>query len=103
MKFVIGLDIGGTKISGVLFAGAKAVKQLSINTPHDLFNFEKNLLKLVDFLSAGEKVSAIGVGMAGLVDVKKGIVRYSPNIKFVKNLNLLKFFRLNGFKRVRVD
>ncbi|MBI5530848.1 MAG: ROK family protein [Candidatus Doudnabacteria bacterium] len=100
---VIGIDIGGTKINGVLFDGKKVLKELEIKTPDNLFDFEKNLLKLTDFLSANAKVSAVGVGMAGLIDLKTGVVKYSPNIKFIKNFQLAKFFKLNGYKNVRVD
>ncbi|MEK7162215.1 MAG: ROK family protein [Patescibacteria group bacterium] len=103
MNYVIGLDIGGTKISGVLFDGKKIVKELTIKTPDNLFEFERNLLKLTDFLSVGNKVSSIGVGMAGLVDSKKGVVKHSPNIKFIKNFYLAKLFLLNGFKKVQIE
>ena len=103
MRKVIGLDIGGTKISGVLFDGKKVVKELAIKTPDNLLEFERNLLKLTDFLSVGEKVTGIGVGMAGLIDSKQGIVRHSPNIKFIKNFPLAKLFLMNGFRKVQIE
>lgn len=103
MKAVIGIDVGGTKITGILFDGKKIKKELTIVTPKNLFEFERNLIKLADFLSAGVKISAVGVGMAGAVDTKSGVIRYSPNIKYVRDLNLVKFFQLNGFKTARVD
>jgi glucokinase len=102
-KNVIGLDIGGTKINGILFDGKKVLKELTIVTPDNLYQFESSLLKLVDFLSIGKKITGIGVGMAGLIDSEKGIAIHSPNIKFVKNLNLEKFFGLNGFKDSKID
>ena len=100
---IIGLDVGGTKISGIAIDGEKILDKLTIVTPKTLFEFERNLLKLVDFLSAKGKPSAIGIGMAGLVDSEKGIVIRSPNIKYIKNLSLVKLFNLNGFKKVKVD
>lgn len=103
MKYIIGLDIGGTKINGIVMSGKKVLKELTIVTPNNLAEFERNLLKLVDFLSAEVEISGIGIGMAGLVDSQKGVIVRSPNIKFVKNLNLIKFFNANGFKNVRVD
>jgi glucokinase len=106
MKNVIGIDIGGTKITGILFNGLKVIDQLTIATPGNLYDFEKNLLKLIDFLSAKKLRSpnpAIGIGIAGLVDSKQGIVRYSPNIRYIKDLKLLKFFKLNGYKTVKID
>ena len=102
-KNIIGLDIGGTKINGVVFNGNKIIEQLTIVTPKNLFEFERNLLKLVDFLSANKKIHAIGIGMAGLIDSKKGKIIRSPNIRFANNLEAIKFFRLNGFKNVKID
>lgn len=100
---IIGIDIGGTKITGIVWNGKKIVDELTIVTPKNLLLLEKSLLKLVDFLSAGKKINKIGVGMAGLVDPQAGIIKYSPNIKFVKNFNLVRFFQLNGFKQVKIN
>jgi glucokinase len=92
MKNVIGIDIGGTKITGVVFDGKKAVKDLTIVTPKNLFEFERALIKLVDFLSAGFKITAIGVGMAGVIDVDRKIAKYSPNIKYINNFDFKGLF-----------
>ncbi|MCX6702633.1 MAG: ROK family protein [Candidatus Wolfebacteria bacterium] len=103
MKTVIGIDIGGTKITGILFDGKKIKKELTVTTPKNLSEFKRNLIKIADFLSAGAKIYAVGVGMAGAVDTKSGVVRHSPNIKYARDLSLVKFFHLNGFKTVRID
>lgn len=100
---LIGLDIGGTKITGVVFDGKKIVDELTIVTPNNLFEFEKNLIKLADFFSAKGKISGVGIGMAGQVDAKKGVIVQSPNIKFIKNLQLARLFRLNGYNNVKID
>lgn len=89
MKNVIGLDIGGTKITGILFDGKSQLKELSIVTPKNFFEFRRNLGKLIAFLSSGEKVQGIGAGIAGLVN-SKGVIEISPNIKFIKKLNFEK-------------
>ena len=85
MKNMIGIDIGGTKISGIVFNGKKSVNELTIVTPKTLVEFKRNLIKLVDFLSADVKISAVGVGMAGVIDTDRQIAKYSPNIKYIKN------------------
>jgi glucokinase len=103
MKNIIGLDIGGTKISGVVWDGKRVVESLTIVTPKNLFEFERNLLKLTDFLSANKTIHGLGVGMAGLIDSQRGKIIRSPNIKFANNLAAIKFFRLNGFKKVKID
>ncbi|MDR3642119.1 MAG: ROK family protein [Candidatus Doudnabacteria bacterium] len=100
---IIGLDIGGTKITGAVYDGKKAVEELTIVTPKNLFEFERNIIKLVDFLSAKQKIAGVGIGMAGLVDSKSGIVRHSPNIKYIKDFNLVNLFKLNGVKKIKID
>ena len=103
MAKVIGLDIGGTKINGVLYDGKKILHELSIVTPKNLYDFEKHVLKLADFLSAQDRAAGVGIGIAGLVDSAKGMVVRSPNMQFIQNLNLVKFFQKNGYKNVKVD
>ncbi len=101
--YKIGVDIGGTKITGALFLNHKPLKELTIATPKNFADFKHGLIKLVDFLSVGEKTYGVGIGMAGLVDAQKGLVVYSPNIKFIKKFELTEFFKLNGYKKVKID
>lgn len=89
---IIGIDIGGTKITGVVFDGKKLVKELTIVTPRTLFEFKRNLLKLVDFLSVKGNISAVGIGMAGVIDVSRKVALYSPNIKYIKNFDFKTLF-----------
>jgi predicted NBD/HSP70 family sugar kinase len=103
MANVIGLDIGGTKIEGIVFDGQKILKSLKIVTPKNLADLKHSLLELVKFLSADHKVEAIGIGAAGIVDPQKGTWLASPNIKFIKNFNLAGLFRLSGVKQVKID
>jgi len=103
MRNVIGIDVGGTKITGVLFDGKKQLKELTIVTPKNLFEFERNILKLTDFLSANEKISGVGIGMAGLVDPKVGVIKYSANFKFKGHPNIFKLFKDHGYKNVKID
>lgn len=102
-KYVLGIDIGGTKITGVVFDGRRAVKNLTIVTPKTLASFKYSLKHLLDFLSAGYHVSGIGIGMAGIVDQKRSVIRHSPNIKNIKNFNFKKFFGALGFTKVALE
>ena len=92
MKNVIGIDIGGTKIAGVVFDGKKSVKELTIVAPKTLAEFKRNLMKLFDFLSADYNISAVGIGMAGVIDAKRKVAVYSPNIKYINNFDFKKLF-----------
>ena len=77
----IGLDIGGTNIKAALIHKDKILKRIQVRT-----NAEKGKkASLQQIRSAitqiAGKAGGIGIGIAGIVDSKKGIVRYSPNFK----------------------
>ncbi|MDX9882182.1 MAG: ROK family protein [Prolixibacteraceae bacterium] len=78
---IIGVDVGGTKISAGLIEGGKLVKQYSCPTP---FDAEKQVV--VDAISRTiEKVfhpeiAGIGIGVPGLVDHERNLVIDVTNI-----------------------
>ncbi len=85
----IGLDIGGTNIKAALVHADKIVKRIHVPT-----NAEKGKnVSLRQIQSAvrqlAGKAGGIGIGIAGIIDSKKGIVRYSPNFKGWKNVPLV--------------
>ena len=103
MKKVIGLDIGGTKITGIVWDGQSIVKELTIVTPRTLFEFRHNLGKLVNFLRGKEKITQLGIGMAGSINKKKKTVISSPNIRYIQNFSFVEAFKDHGFKKIFVD
>lgn len=103
MKKVIGLDIGGTKITGILWDGRSVIKELTIVTPKTLFEFRHNLGKLVNFLRGREVITRIGVGMAGFIDAKKQLALSSPNIRYIRNFSFSEVFKDLGFSKISVD
>ncbi len=90
----IGLDIGGTFIRGVLTD--KSGKILSFNeigTPGTIKEIENGIYNMVEVLSTSATVSkidirAIGIGSAGSIDRKKGIIISSTNITCFKNYHI---------------
>ncbi len=102
-KQIIGIDIGGTKITGIVFNGSVVLDELTIITPKTFFEFERNLFKLVDFLSAKNKIAGIGIGIAGLANPKTGIIRVTHNAKFKASLNLVKLFKNKYGLPVKID
>ncbi len=102
MKQTIGLDIGGTKITGIVFDGKTVLRELTVPTPKNLANFKKAVEKLVGFLESGRQISGLGVGMAGAVNAK-GIVIYSPNMKFFDGFNMGKFVKEFNFKKFQIE
>ncbi|WP_413377424.1 ROK family protein [Alkalihalobacillus sp. 1P02AB] len=89
MEFAIGIDIGGTKIAAGIVGGDGEVKhKLKINTSQEskeqiLIDLKEVILKLLEWSDLRKlRVSGIGIGSAGQVDVKEGkIISGTSNIK----------------------
>ncbi|MEO0123176.1 MAG: ROK family protein [candidate division WOR-3 bacterium] len=98
MKFAIGIDVGGTNIkAGLVFKG-RVIKKEKLPTladagPEECINQIKNAIK--NFVKAS---SSIGIGIAGIIDSRNGIVRYSPNLKGWYDIELARILK-KEFKR----
>jgi glucokinase len=77
----IGVDLGGTKIYGVLLKGAEVVAEAKVKTPT-----QGGPLAVVDAIAAmvrgleTDSVKAVGVGAPGVVDSETGTVQQAPNL-----------------------
>ena len=86
---VIGVDVGGTKISAGLVDGGKISKSVTIHTPVS----EKEdqvidvIVEAIKEVSTGE-VGGVGIGIPGIVDTKSGTVYNVQNIPSFKAVNL---------------
>jgi glucokinase len=76
-----GLDVGGTKILGVVLGDdGRVLEEVREPTPAtDGEAMVRAMATVVSALRARQDVSAIGAGVAGAV-TRDGVVRYSPNI-----------------------
>lgn len=88
-KPVIGLDLGGTNIKGVLWQDGEvthrdSTKTKAVEGPEAVVaRLAKVSGKLMD--KAGLKKSevlGVGVGSAGAIDIEKGVVMESPNLQW---------------------
>ncbi len=102
VRNVIGLDIGGSKINGIVYDGKNIVRELTIISPRNLEDFKYSVVKLLQFLAAGRNIQAMGVGVAGIVGIKGQII-HSPNMKFLDGVNLTKFFQSTGVKKIEIE
>jgi glucokinase len=86
-KLAIGLDVGGTKISGGVVRNGELVERKMIPTP---CGGEDALIVdiLYDFIaqlrSEYPSVGAVGVGAAGLVEWPSGYIHWAPNNNYRK-------------------
>lgn len=93
-KYVVGVDLGGTKIyTALVNLDGEIVKEITIKTEAEkgeesvmekILNTIGYVLDDVDL----DEVRAIGVGSPGPLDVEKGLIVYTPNLPF-KNFNIV--------------
>lgn len=89
MNNIIGLDIGGTNIHGILMReDGKIIKKHKFESNANKSKYEiiKNIISAIEILKEG-KTRGIGLGIAGVVD-KDGKFLFNPNIPKLKNVNL---------------
>lgn len=84
MKLAIGIDFGGTSIKSALVQGGSVVKRgTTIETQHH--SGSESLLDAIvaviaELRDGHEEVTAVGIGMPGIVDSKAGIVHGLTNV-----------------------
>lgn len=86
----IGIDVGGTKILGVVTDGVTATltQRIQRPTPKDPARFADGILDVVaELLDREPAVAGLGVGVPGLVD-HSGVLHYGPNVQGVLGLDI---------------
>ncbi|MEG0296890.1 MAG: ROK family protein [Clostridium sp.] len=87
-KYVIGIDLGGTKIYTALTdLEGNIIKEKIVETEANKGNdvVLKNIFRTVEYVIEGidvELIKAIGLGAPGPLDVKAGKIVYTPNLPF---------------------
>lgn len=106
-KYIIGIDIGGSKINAVIFNNGKVLKSVKISTPKKsqkefLEKLEELVGKLISDLGKKE-VLGIGCGVAGVLDLEKGIIVNAPNLRFLNNFNIKNWLEKKFNCDVKID
>ena len=109
-QYSIGVDIGGTKMSAVLFDGEKVLADYLLATPKDnLEHFMIMLKALIEPLeqkakAGGLAVKGIGVGIAGMLDFEENKVAEAPNLPLLNNLKLPENLAARlGVEQIKID
>ncbi len=100
-KFLIGVDVGGTNARmGIVSLDGKVSEKIQYSidvSKKGSALMEELIANLKDLIEKGPKESkglmGIGMGIAGAIDMKRGIIRESPNIKDLKGFVIRDFFR----------
>jgi glucokinase len=105
---IIGIDLGGTKIAGVLATPSGKVL-MDVNIPTEASKGKKkvieNIKKAISMLMHSQKVKvkAIGIGAPGPILYEKGIVMEAPNLPGWKRVNIKKILEKEFKVPVFVD
>ena len=96
-QYVVGVDVGGTNIKlGVVGPSGQVIVRNSFATKP----FASSRIKLIaalayeieaSIITAGlnkKQIAGVGIGLPGLVDYEKGIVRFLPNISGWRSVHL---------------
>ncbi len=84
----VGIDIGGTKIAALrISAEGEVLASTVIPTPATDQTAALPAIEVAAAAVLDEGVTAIGIGMAGLVDVRSGVLLWTPNLVW-RNLPL---------------
>lgn len=105
-KYIIGVDIGGSKINVILFKNGKVLKSVKIPTPKNRKKFLKELETLVKKSISGtvsKKIAGIGCGMAGALDLERGVILNSPNLLFLNGFNIKNWFLKKFRLEIKID
>jgi glucokinase len=78
----IGIDLGGTKVYGVVFHNDKVKKDAKRKTPTQggPTAVVETIAGVIDDLGGTEGIKAVGVGAPGPVDHEAGVVQQAPNL-----------------------
>lgn len=107
MRYIIGIDIGGTNIKAVLMNDKKeAVDKIIRKT--DKKNIEDKIKEFIEEILQKNKihkkdVKGVGVGFPGSIDKKRERIEKLPNIKGFKNKEIKKHLSKKSGLKIKIE
>lgn len=95
-RLFIGIDIGGTNMRAALVDDAGSIQHVERIATRSSGGAEDTSRRLIDTCralvarasEAGAPVTAVGMGVAGKIDARQGLLIFSPNIPTMRNYPL---------------
>ena len=108
MKYIIALDVGGTKIAAALIENKRIIKKIKIPTQAKKgknFVFKRICSVISLLLEAVNKkqVKGIGIGLPGLLDCRAGTALLLPNIPSWRNVPIKKMLERKFKLKVKIE
>lgn len=103
-KIYLGIDVGGSKIRGILLDSSKKKWSFAFNAimSKNRGKFLKILEREIAKIIKKKRIAGIGIGLPGIVDIKNGILIKAPHLPFLKNWQAKKFL-LTFNKNLKFD
>jgi len=78
----IGIDLGGTKVYGVVVHSDKVRKDAKLKTPTEggPTAVVETIVAVIDDLGGTDGIKGVGIGAPGAVDHEAGVVKQAPNL-----------------------
>lgn len=91
MRYAVGMDIGGTNTkAGVVLEGRGIIEKIEEPTEsNDKYRLLNQITKIVEKFKTKYAIVGVGIGVAGLVDHRKGVLISSPHLP-LKDFSLQK-------------
>ncbi|MBE0433457.1 ROK family protein [candidate division WOR-3 bacterium] len=99
---IVGVDVGGTNIAAALVRGRRISRRIAADT-FAQGGFERSLRQIKSAIAPLHRdARSIGIGVAGIIDSHRGVVRYSPNLRGWSDVPLAKILRAEFDRPVRI-
>jgi len=105
-KTYLGVDIGGSKIGVGIIKKNKVIDYQKFPTQAKSTNKKiiDNIIKAIYAVKQKKRINGIGVGIAGQVDSKNGVLIYGPNFnKKFKNIELVKILKKEFKCKIKLE
>lgn len=106
-KYIIGIDIGGSKINTVIFSGGKVLKSAKISTPKksqkEFLEKLETLVKKLISDAGSKKIIGVGCGVVGTLNLEKGVILNAPNLRYLNNFNIKNWLEKRFSCKVKID
>ena len=107
-RYVMGIDVGGTNLRCAVIDGSNdIVDRQSVRSHADqgMDVLLSNLLSLINDVRKSHDLSAVGIGIPGIIDSSSGVVTAAPNIANVKDYPLRRVLsdRLGGGVEIVIE
>lgn len=100
---IAAVDIGGTKIEGILWSRGKVLDAQKIKTPNNRKQFLKTVPQIIYDVKGARRIQGIGVSCAGAIEDRTGKIINSPNMRFLNGLRLANVLAKIFRARVRIE